>query len=101
MFMQVAPGASRSQGGLGIGLTLVKNLVEMHGGSVEAHSKGLGKGSEFVIRLPLFIQKTQQPIDNEGVEQDQSTPASGYRLLVVDHNHDAAITLSMLLRLHG
>ena len=57
LFVQVDHAATRSQGGLGIGLTLVKNLVEMHHGTVEAHSAGLGKGSEFVVRLPLSLRR--------------------------------------------
>ena len=56
LFVQVDHAATQAQGGLGIGLTLVKNLVEMHGGTVEAHSAGLGGGSEFVVRLPLMPQ---------------------------------------------
>ena len=57
LFVQVDHAATRSQGGLGIGLTLVKNLVEMHGGTVEARSAGLGKGCEFVVRLPLLVRE--------------------------------------------
>ena len=56
LFVQVDHAATRSQGGLGIGLTLVKNLIEMHNGTVEAHSEGLGKGSEFIVRLPISAQ---------------------------------------------
>jgi CheY-like chemotaxis protein len=82
-------------------LTLVKNLVEMHNGSVEAHSAGLGKGSEFVVRLPLMPKQAQQPAADGTTEQNHATPASGHRLLVVDDNHDAAISLSLLLQLQG
>src|SRR5213076_2392464 len=56
MFSQAAPALSRSQGGLGIGLSLVKGLVEMHGGSVEAHSAGPNEGSRFTVRLPVMLQ---------------------------------------------
>ena len=54
LFVQADHSSTKAQGGLGIGLTLVRNLVEMHGGTVEARSEGLGKGSEFVVRLPLL-----------------------------------------------
>ena len=59
MFVQVDTSLERSVGGLGIGLTLVKNLVEMHGGTVEVHSAGVGQGSEFVVRLPIVEQLNQ------------------------------------------
>jgi PAS domain S-box-containing protein len=102
LFMQVDHAAARSQGGLGIGLTLVKNLVEMHGGTVEAHSEGLGRGCEFVVRLPLRIQERKQPVDEgNGERLREPAPTSGHRLLVVDDNKDAALSLAMLLRLQG
>ena len=73
---------THSQGGLGIGLTLVKNLVEMHHGSVEAHSAGLGKGSEFTIRLPLSTQNGQGTIEAIHEEKQQTEGTSLHRLLV-------------------
>jgi signal transduction histidine kinase len=99
LFVQVDHAAARSQGGLGIGLTLVKNLVEMHQGQVEAHSPGPGKGSEFVVRLPLARDPTERTEENGASSAAPS--ASGLRLLVVDDNKDAADSLAMLLRLQG
>jgi signal transduction histidine kinase len=61
MFTQVDTSLERSQGGLGIGLTLVKNLVEMHGGTVEVHSRGKDQGSEFVVRLPILVDTPKPP----------------------------------------
>jgi PAS domain S-box-containing protein len=102
LFVQVDHAATRSQGGLGIGLTLVKNLVEMHHGTVEAHSAGLGRGSEFVIRLPLMPQEERKRVEKDcGEAPHEPTRSSGHRLLVVDDNVDAADSLAMLLRLQG
>ena len=102
LFVQVDHAATRSQGGLGIGLTLVKNLVEMHRGTIQAYSEGLGKGSEFVVRLPLMIDADREsPVEPEGAQPQQLVSVSGLRLLVVDDNKDAADSLAMLLRLRG
>lgn len=100
LFVQADHATTKAQGGLGIGLTLVKSLVEMHGGSVEVHSMGLGRGSEFTVRLPLVAQR-QQANDSPSNATNQAIPQSGHRILVVDDNSDAALTLSMLLRLQG
>ncbi|MGB3298877.1 MAG: PAS domain S-box protein, partial [Phormidesmis sp.] len=89
--------AALSQGGLGIGLTLVKQLVEMHGGSVSARSEGLGQGSEFVVRLPTVAQQ-QQAIENNSSEPQ---PMNTRRILIVDDNEDSAMTLSMLFEMTG
>ena len=101
LFMQADQAASRSQGGLGLGLTLVKNIVEMHGGTVEAHSAGLGQGSEFVVCLPLLTDRRTGPDTGRAEERAGEVPASGHRLLVVDDNQDAANSLAVLLRLQG
>jgi signal transduction histidine kinase len=101
LFVQVDHASTKAQGGLGIGLTLVKNLVEMHNGTVEAHSEGLGKGTEFVVWLPLAVQPAHQGDKGKPDEIALSVVPSGHRLLVVDDNQDAAISLAMLLRLQG
>jgi PAS domain S-box-containing protein len=102
LFVQAAHGTTRTQGGLGIGLTLVKNLVEMHDGTVEARSEGLGKGSEFVVRLPISAQPRAEDHEREvGRRGLQPLSPSGYRLLIVDDNQDAANSLAALLRLQG
>ena len=99
LFVQADHAATRSQGGLGIGLTLVKNLIEMHDGTVVAQSAGLGNGSDFTIRLPLLAQKyATSPVFSEPTGMQ---PSSGLRLLVVDDNEDAGDSLAMLLRLQG
>ena len=99
-FTQVERSLDRSQGGLGIGLTLVHRLVAMHGGKVEAHSDGHGKGSEFVVRLPaLGAGRPSEPSANGRRER----PAEGKacRVLVVDDNRDVADSLVMILRMTG
>jgi signal transduction histidine kinase len=98
MFAQVDRSAGRSYGGLGIGLTLVKSLVEMHGGSVEVKSKGEGQGSEFVVRLPLAAQDAASSAPTPA---RTPTALSSQRILVVDDNRDSAESLRMLLTLLG
>jgi len=100
MFAQADRSLDRAQGGLGIGLTLVKRLVEMHGGSVQAQSEGPGKGSEFTIRLPLVVDTAATPLP-AAPESGTATPVSPLRILVVDDNRDAAATMAMLLRISG
>jgi PAS domain S-box-containing protein len=97
MFHQAEHSLEKSRGGLGIGLTLVKRLVEMHGGHIEARSAGLGMGSEFVVTLPVAGQGSSTA--NEPDEAAASR--SALRILVVDDNHDACDMLVMLLEAQG
>jgi len=97
LFTQVDTSLERTQGGLGIGLTLLKELVEMHDGTVEAHSDGLGRGSEFVVRLPL--DRAASEIVATPREPRPSLRAQ--RILVVDDNRDSAESLATLLQLSG
>ena len=102
MFTQVDRNLGRSQGGLGIGLALVRSMVEMHGGTVEAFSDGPGKGSEFVVRIPLALEEpTQQVLSDEPVSARQASAVTKRRILVVDDNQDSAQTLGMLLKVMG
>jgi PAS domain S-box-containing protein len=96
IFMQAQQTYSRAQGGLGIGLTLERSLVELHGGTVEARSEGLGRGSEFVVRLPLEAA----PAASAGKAGPQ-TLSIQRRILVVDDSRDAAVMLATLLGLLG
>jgi PAS domain S-box-containing protein len=98
MFTQVDRALERSQGGLGIGLTLVKRLVEMHGGSVEARSAGEGQGSEFVVRLPIAVGVSDVPAP---ADSETTTSHATQRILVVDDNRDSAESMAMLLELTG
>jgi len=102
LFTQVDAAAHRAQGGLGIGLALVRQLVQMHGGSVTAYSDGPGKGSEFLIRLPLRMQRPRE------LMQSSLTPESGangskpgHRILLADDNRDALDSLATLLQCDG
>jgi CheY-like chemotaxis protein len=100
MFTQVDGSLERSEGGLGIGLTLVQRLVEMHGGTVEARSDGPGSGSEFLVRLPVAEQAGQRRREAQGDEQHAVVPVPR-RILIVDDNSDAAESLGVLLRMMG
>ncbi len=99
MFAQVDRHLDRSQGGLGIGLTLAKRLVEMHGGSIEAQSAGPGKGSEFRIRLPVVSPSEPAEPESDGVAR--LSPAQSFRILIVDDNEDSADSLALMLQLLG
>ena len=99
MFMQVEPSFERSQGGLGIGLSLVKQLVEMHGGSVSASSDGPGHGSEFVVRLRTIARRPKQEPPEPA--ESEPNPTTGRRILVVDDNQDSADSLAILLKIAG
>ena len=99
MFTQVDQSLERSQGGLGIGLTLVKRLVEMHDGDVTAHSDGAGRGCEFVVRVPILDEASNFQAPSELLSD--KAPAVPRRILVVDDNRDSALSLAMLLKLTG
>ena len=98
MFVQIDRSLEKSVGGLGIGLTLVKSLVEMHNGTVEAQSDGPGKGSEFIVRLPVVVDASQPQDSGDEAEQPSN---SSRRILIVDDNQDAADSLAILLQLSG
>ncbi len=103
LFVQGDNPSTRSQGGLGIGLTLVRNLVELHGGRIAARSDGIGQGSEFVIRMPLAPDPAAPTASGAYPDARQPpvrTPRP-IRVLVTDDNHDSADSLAMLLRLQG
>ena len=99
LFRQIDHPFNRAQGGLGIGLALVKRLVEMHGGTVHANSAGLGHGTEFVVRLPLAARG--RAAEELGPPLRRLAAISGCRILVVDDHHDSANSLGALLKLSG
>ena len=99
MFSQVKASQDRSDGGLGIGLALAKGLVELHGGQIEARSGGIGRGSEFIVRLPVG---TASPLKLAGSRAEPEERALvSRRVLIADDNQDSAESLAMLLRMEG
>jgi PAS domain S-box-containing protein len=98
MFAQVTPAMQRTQGGLGIGLALVRGFVDLHGGTVEARSSGLGQGSEFIVKLPLLAEVAAVSVSPAAARR---IAGSRHRVLVIDDNVDAAESLAALLRLGG
>jgi PAS domain S-box-containing protein len=101
LFPQADRTIDRSQGGLGIGLTLVRTLVELHGGSVSASSDGVGRGSEFVVRLPLVGASRMKSVEPSTAETNGHLAGFSQRILVVDDNVDSAKTLAMMLKVMG
>jgi signal transduction histidine kinase/ActR/RegA family two-component response regulator len=102
MFMQAHPATEGAEGGLGIGLSLVKGLIRLHGGSVSAESDGIGRGAEFKITLPgALILGLPAPTGATSADSGPSISARPARILIVDDNRDAADSLGMLLELSG
>ncbi|HEY4751263.1 MAG TPA: response regulator [Steroidobacteraceae bacterium] len=101
LFTQLDRQADHPQSGLGIGLALVRRLLEMHGGSVTASSEGAGRGSQFVIRLPLYTGETLTENAKEPAARRSQAAAVCRRILVADDNSDALESLSEVLRLQG
>jgi PAS domain S-box-containing protein len=100
LFVQADTSLSRTQGGLGVGLTLVRRIIELHGGTVSANSEGLSKGSEFVVRLPISSESHARTLGRVYSPSELGKPA-GRRILVVDDNVDAAMSVTGLLKLWG
>ncbi len=102
LFVQERQTIDRAQGGLGLGLAIVRSLAELHGGRVEAHSEGIGHGAEFILRLPrTSAAKTHSVSTATELRTDVPQAARPYRVLVVDDNYDAAAMLAEALTLYG
>jgi CheY-like chemotaxis protein len=103
MFSQLEPALERARGGLGIGLALVRGIVELHGGSIQAASAGPGLGSEFTVRLPLLAEAAHagDPSPAQASRSGLEEPTEGMRVLVVDDNLDAAEALALALEFYG
>ncbi|WP_035606144.1 response regulator [Haloferula sp. BvORR071] len=99
LFVQASRTIDRAHGGLGIGLTIVNRLVNLHGGTIEAHSDGLGHGSEFIIRLPVLAGHIESAPTHDGAVSD--IPTGALKLLIVDDNRDSAESMALLQELNG
>jgi PAS domain S-box-containing protein len=99
MFYQADRSLERAQSGLGVGLALVRRLVEAHGGRVEARSDGVGKGSEFIVRLPVFNYPAAVPVPE--MDTQERNVITGLRILVADDNRDSADVFAMFLEMMG
>jgi CheY-like chemotaxis protein/two-component sensor histidine kinase len=99
MFTQGETALERAVTGLGIGLTLVKTLTQMHGGTVDVTSAGIGHGSEFIVRLPIMVETATVP--PPAMTREPAWTTKGLRILIVDDNRDAAGMLAMLLQFSG
>jgi CheY-like chemotaxis protein len=100
-FSQADRGLGRSRGGLGLGLALAKQLIEMHGGTIEAHSDGTSRGAEFVAHLPLTAQGTPKPARTDRRVVEEPEPEETRNVLIVEDNADAADSLRAVLELDG
>lgn len=101
LFVQLDPAGTRAAGGLGIGLSLARDLVRLHGGQIEANSRGRGLGSEFIVRLPVAAETPALTETIAAPEKITALGASTVRVLIVDDNVDAAMSLSYVLTLAG
>ena len=102
LFVQERQALSRSQGGLGLGLTIAKSMVALHGGRLQAHSEGIGRGSTFTMHIPALEQAPEQaPAAPTPADAGHAAPADGLRILVVDDNEDAARALGEALEMLG
>ena len=101
MFSQIDPAIDRTEGGLGIGLALVKGLMTLHGGAVEGMSPGIGRGSAFTMRLPRTVIVSQTPAAAAPYSDDDPAAAASCKILVADDNRDAADSLGMILEMSG
>lgn len=99
LFTQADRSLARTTGGLGIGLSLCRQLVELHGGSIDAHSRGRGQGASFTVRLPLFVDEMPLPISKSPVSSPRAV--RGRRILIVDDNRDTVHSFARLLKLRG